>query len=465
MRVRVRGGRRSAGSKRRPWRRGRRRRLDAAGGARAGRRPWPGAAVRTPRPGLRRPGADLGRTRATTAATRCSPAPGWPAAGLRGHRRPLPGHAARARAGRAAGRRWSADRHRRAGPGPTSVRATTGRAPTWWSTACSASAAGRVCPTTVALLAGDLPSGLGPDRRGRPAVGSGRRHRRGARRGSIRRDPHRHLRRAQALSPDRAGPAALRRDRAGRHRPGRLRPAPRPVAGGLGGRRRGGALAATRTRRSDKYARGVVGIDTGSDPYPGAGDAVHPRRGARRSRDGPLPRRRPAGEIDRPASCPTSSSREGRVQSWLLGSGWGDRADGDRRDAAGRSTTGLPAVVDADGLRHLPDRLPEHVLLTPHAGRAGPAAGPRARRVTADPVARGPGRRPTRPVPPCCSRAPPSWWPHRAGDRVEVAVPGPGLDRSGRVGRRAGRPVRRRCWRRAGRPRTAAVLARLAPGA
>jgi NAD(P)H-hydrate repair Nnr-like enzyme with NAD(P)H-hydrate dehydratase domain len=57
----------------------------------------------------------------------------------------------------------------------------------------------------------------------------------------------------------------------------------------------------------------------------------------------------------------------GRVQAHLLGSGWGDRPDGADAVAAALDT-GLPAVVDADGLRFLPDRLPASWLLTPHAG-------------------------------------------------------------------------------------------------
>ena len=60
----------------------------------------------------------------------------------------------------------------------------------------------------------------------------------------------------------------------------------------------------------------------------------------------------------------------GRVQAHLLGSGWGDRPDGADVVAAALDT-GLPAVVDADGLRFLPDHLPASWLLTPHAGELG----------------------------------------------------------------------------------------------
>jgi NAD(P)H-hydrate repair Nnr-like enzyme with NAD(P)H-hydrate dehydratase domain len=57
----------------------------------------------------------------------------------------------------------------------------------------------------------------------------------------------------------------------------------------------------------------------------------------------------------------------GRVQAHLFGSGWGDRADG-AEVLAQVAEQGLPAVVDADGLRYLPRPAPAGWLLTPHAG-------------------------------------------------------------------------------------------------
>ncbi|HEU5485819.1 MAG TPA: bifunctional ADP-dependent NAD(P)H-hydrate dehydratase/NAD(P)H-hydrate epimerase [Microlunatus sp.] len=136
---------------------------------------------------------------------------------------------------------------------------------------------------------------------------------------------------------------------------------------------------------SDKYARGVVGIDTGSDSYPGAGvlstyGAVFGGAGMVRYLGAP----RSAEIIAR--DLPNVVFGEGRVQAWLLGSGWGERPDGDAVIAR-LLASGLPLVIDADGLRHLPDRLPGTTLLTPHAGelarlldceRGDVAADPRA---------------------------------------------------------------------------------------
>lgn len=136
---------------------------------------------------------------------------------------------------------------------------------------------------------------------------------------------------------------------------------------------------------SDKYARGVVGLDTGSDAYPGAGvlsthGAVHGGAGMVRFRGAD----RSAAIIVR--DLPNVVLADGRVQSWLVGSGWGDRPDGDRV-VADLVATGLPLVIDADGLRHLPDRLPGTVLLTPHAGELARVLGCDRGDVTADPVA------------------------------------------------------------------------------
>ena len=135
---------------------------------------------------------------------------------------------------------------------------------------------------------------------------------------------------------------------------------------------------------SDKYARGVVGIDTGSQVYPGAGvlstfGAVHGGAGMVRF----LGAQRSAEIIVR--DLPNVVFGEGRVQSWLVGSGWGDRADGDDV-IAGLVAEGLPLVIDADGLRYLPDRLPGNVLLTPHAGELARLLGIERAEVSADPV-------------------------------------------------------------------------------
>jgi len=120
------------------------------------------------------------------------------------------------------------------------------------------------------------------------------------------------------------------------------------------------------TERSDKYARGAVGVDTGSDQYPGAAvmsvyGAVYGGAGYVRF----LGAERPAATIA--AQLPNVVFSPGRVQAHLFGSGWGDRADGAEL-LAGVAEQGLPAVVDADGLRYLPKPAPASWLLTPHAG-------------------------------------------------------------------------------------------------
>ncbi len=134
----------------------------------------------------------------------------------------------------------------------------------------------------------------------------------------------------------------------------------------------------------DKYARGVVGVDTGSDQYPGAGllstlGAVYGGAGMVRF----LGAERPAALIE--SQLPNVVFSPGRVQAHLLGSGWGERSDG-ARVLADALDTGLPVVVDADGLKYVPAPLPEHWLLTPHAGELAALLGEQRSWVTADPV-------------------------------------------------------------------------------
>ena len=117
---------------------------------------------------------------------------------------------------------------------------------------------------------------------------------------------------------------------------------------------------------SDKYSRGVLGIDAGSDAYPGAAvmstqGAVHAGAGMVRFLGAGTPTHIIGAQLPNVVFSP------GRVQAHLLGSGWGERADGADVVAAALDT-GLPTLVDADGLRHLPERVPSSWLLTPHAG-------------------------------------------------------------------------------------------------
>jgi hydroxyethylthiazole kinase-like uncharacterized protein yjeF len=136
--------------------------------------------------------------------------------------------------------------------------------------------------------------------------------------------------------------------------------------------------------RSDKYSRGVVGIDAGSDQYPGAGvlstyGAVYGGAGMVRF----LGADKPAEIIRR--ALPNVVFSPGQVQSHLLGSGWGDRPDG-ADVIANALASGLPAVVDADGLKYLPEKLPATWLLTPHAGELARLLGEERTWVTDDPI-------------------------------------------------------------------------------
>ena len=135
---------------------------------------------------------------------------------------------------------------------------------------------------------------------------------------------------------------------------------------------------------SDKYSRGVVGANTGSEEYPGAAlmstlGAVYAGAGMVRF----LGPERPAKLIE--THLPNVVFSPGRVQAHLLGSGWGQRPDAAQLIAEAVES-GLPTVVDADGLRHLPKRCPDNWLLTPHAGELGRLVDQERRWVTDDPV-------------------------------------------------------------------------------
>ncbi len=136
--------------------------------------------------------------------------------------------------------------------------------------------------------------------------------------------------------------------------------------------------------RSDKYSRGVVGLDTGSVDYPGAAvltaaGAVGVGAGMVRYLGAPPVAAR---ILDR---FPNVVAGQGRVQALVLGSGWGDRRD---RGVIGRAVeAGVPLVVDADGLRHLPEKGHRGVLLTPHAGELARLIDVERAAVEADPLA------------------------------------------------------------------------------
>lgn len=134
---------------------------------------------------------------------------------------------------------------------------------------------------------------------------------------------------------------------------------------------------------SDKYARGALGVDTGSAGYPGA--AVLSVTGAVYGGAGFVRYLGTAREAIC-AALPNVVPVPGRVQAWLLGSGWGER-----HDAAvlveTRLADGLPTVLDAEAIGALPAGAGRpDVLLTPHAGELAGLLGVARDDVVADPL-------------------------------------------------------------------------------
>jgi len=135
----------------------------------------------------------------------------------------------------------------------------------------------------------------------------------------------------------------------------------------------------------DKYSRGVLGVITGSDQYPGA--AVLGVEAALRTGVGMV--RYLGGErvstlvLQRRPEAVTS---DGRVQAWLIGSGL-DHAS--RDDAAvARSTVAmaqaLPTVLDGGAL-DLHEGATGPVVITPHYGELARVLGVDKQRIVADP--------------------------------------------------------------------------------
>lgn len=111
-----------------------------------------------------------------------------------------------------------------------------------------------------------------------------------------------------------------------------------------------------------KYTRGVVGVSAGSDAYPGA--AVLCTSGAAGGLAGMVRYVGAAVDAVR-ARHPGVVVGEGRVQAWVVGSGGHDQAEA----ALARALEdGVPTVVDADALAHLPPAGTGDLVLTPHAG-------------------------------------------------------------------------------------------------
>ncbi|GAA4674874.1 NAD(P)H-hydrate dehydratase [Nocardioides nanhaiensis] len=127
------------------------------------------------------------------------------------------------------------------------------------------------------------------------------------------------------------------------------------------------ALLPRPSLEAHKYTRGVVGVRAGSTTYPGA--ALLSVAGAASGLVGMV------RYVGSDAVARTVREQhpevvgEGRVQSWVVGSGSGDDAAQHLRQAG---SDGVPVVVDADALAHLEilgaaEQRPP-LVLTPHAG-------------------------------------------------------------------------------------------------
>jgi hydroxyethylthiazole kinase-like uncharacterized protein yjeF len=121
------------------------------------------------------------------------------------------------------------------------------------------------------------------------------------------------------------------------------------------------------TDDDDKYSRGVLGVRTGSDAYPGA--AVLGVEAAWRAGVGMVryvgPRHPSSLVLQR---RPETVTAAGRVQAWLIGSGTDARERTDAETAALREILAgaVPVVIDAGALDLAPDARAARVV-TPHA--------------------------------------------------------------------------------------------------
>ena len=120
------------------------------------------------------------------------------------------------------------------------------------------------------------------------------------------------------------------------------------------------------TAADDKYSRGVLGVRTGSDQYPGA--AVLGVEAAWRTGLGMVRYLGPSV----PTSLvlqrrPETVIADGRVQAWLIGSGTDAASRSDAETAALRRilASALPVVVDAGALDLAPNATSPRIV-TPH---------------------------------------------------------------------------------------------------
>lgn len=135
-----------------------------------------------------------------------------------------------------------------------------------------------------------------------------------------------------------------------------------------------------------KYTRGVVGIRAGSAGYAGAARLCVAGASAGLAGmirfDGPP-------EVARSVldSHPEVVLGPGRVQAWVVGPGGGDDAQETLAASWRDEESGpVPVLVDADGLRFLPERIDRPVLVTPHAGELARLLDVPREQVEADPL-------------------------------------------------------------------------------
>lgn len=178
----------------------------------------------------------------------------------------------------------------------------------------------------------------------------------------------------------------------------------------MGGVELVGAAEAARSIRvpredDDKYARGVLGVATGSTRYPGA--AVLGVEAAVRAGVGMVRYLGPEKPSDMVlARRPEVVTSEGRVQAWLLGSGTSadDRDDDQRRTLLDQLHSGVPAVLDAGAL-DLVSEITGAVVVTPHYRELAGMLNRAGVDVDASAIAAQPGE-----------------WARRAADRFGVCV-------------------------------------------
>jgi hydroxyethylthiazole kinase-like uncharacterized protein yjeF len=142
---------------------------------------------------------------------------------------------------------------------------------------------------------------------------------------------------------------------------------------------------------SDKYSRGVLGIVTGSEKYPGA--AVLGVEAASRTGVGMvryLGPERPAGLVL--ARRPEVVTADGRVQAWLFGSGTEPGGDPqERARLVQRLDQRLPTLLDAGALDLVPEAKGPTVI-TPHFGELLPVLKAVGIDASKEDVAADPGR-------------------------------------------------------------------------